>query len=256
VLPRTEDDALRWLRIGFGVICLVKVIDLVDRMSAGGVALPGAIAVVWVGASIAILAGERSTFVAAPVVAALTVWLFTQSSDLRNQHMYLLVWLPAVLTLAAGRARGWQVAPGTLIYAVRVQCSILYAFAALSKVTEDYLSGSVINSRVNGRPLGDLLGFGDIRVAWPFVAVSLVALVIEASLAVGLWTRWWRWFMALGLGFHLLMVPLMSEDLVSTARLSVFSGLVLLMYVAFLPLEESPTAVPARSEAAGQAPAS
>jgi hypothetical protein len=235
---RTDTRLMVIIRMGFGALVLLKAVDLSERIPKAGVSGVVPLIIIWVLAGAAIVIEERWTPYAAGLIAIETAYLFSQGSDLRNQHMYLFVWLGIVVAIGAlARLGEVRISQSALLFAIRVQLSILYAFAALTKVTEDYLSGSVLHTSVTGRPVGQLLGFDTIDAAWPFVVVSVIAALVEGSLAIGLWTRFRLAFIAVGATFHISMVILMTAGGVSGARLAVFSGLVLLMYVAFLPVQ-------------------
>jgi hypothetical protein len=112
--------------------------------------------------------------------------------------------------------------------AMRWQVTILYGFAALAKLTGDYLSGHVIAVSAHGNPVAEMVGFG----SW--VPFAVAGLLTEAFLALGLW-RFPRVAIPVGVAFHLSVVAVMADDWVHVARLACFGGLLLAFYPAFMP---------------------
>ena len=162
-------------------------------------------------------------------LALLVAVFFTHfwSPTLHNQHLGLIGWIAAILWMFP------SMEDRRLL--LRTLTTTLYAFATLSKLTPDFLSGAVLSAHLPTRPVGRLLGL-DALLGRPLVALSVLTIVVEGWLAAGLWferTRHCTVF--LSIGFHSLVLVLMAENTMSFLRLFIFNGLALLLYVAFFP---------------------
>lgn len=180
----------------FGVIVLAKGVDL---WATGG----GVLAYAWVLTGVAVIVGYRW---APAAVTVLAVAAF--AVGFRNQHMWLFMFLPLTF-YAPTPDREWL---------WRWQVTIVYTFAAVTKLTPDYLSGRVLDQRLS-LPAAALVG------------LSVAGLLTEGFLAFGLWR--WQWTKLVGVAFHMSIVVVMATSLMHGLRLAVFSGLVVLLYSAF-----------------------
>lgn len=193
-------DVHRLGLLTFGGLVLLKTVDFAARGS--GEWWPLFLAA-WAGAGVAVCLGRRW---ALPAVSVLAVVAF--AAGLENQHMWLLIWLP-VTFLFPTRDRMWL---------WRWQVTILYGFAAVAKLTPDYLSGAVLGQRIAAPTV-------------ILVALSLGGLATEAFLTYGLWRG--ERAKLIGVAFHTIVVVVMATGPVHAIRLAVFAGLVLLMYQGF-----------------------
>jgi Vitamin K-dependent gamma-carboxylase len=165
------------------------------------------------------------------VLTAVLGAMLALDQQLYSNHLYLLTLLVALLTLAgAGRAvsldarhgRGGDTVPGWPVTLLRWQLTLLYLFAALSKLNPAFLSGAVLVEQ-----LPRFAAYPDV-LRW----ASWLGLALEAWLAVGLWwPRTRRRTLVLGVLFHstvlLFMVP--------KAELLVFGLVSLGLYRLFFP---------------------
>lgn len=120
--------------------------------------------------------------------------------------------------------------PGWAPWLVRVQISIVYLFAGLSKLNGAFLSGTVV--AVTLRRDGPLAVPAEWRTFEPMVVMSILAILTELFLAVALWLpRWRRTAFVLGLGLH----TAIATWFVPTAELVVFGLITLAPYLFFLP---------------------
>lgn len=126
-----------------------------------------------------------------------------------QNHVYLLFLMCLLLTVANSgaavsldsRRRG---VPPTIaawpVDLIKVQVTLIYAFAALAKLNYDYLSGSVIDVRIAS---GMGLDGGEQPLAMVFAAVAGITVILELFLAVGFWLRRLRpYAVCLGVVFH------------------------------------------------------
>ena len=193
---------------------------------------------IWVLSSLAFMLGWRSRISGSLLAATLAAVLFLDQ-QLYSNHLYLMVLVTALLTLAdsgaavsldARRGRPRSETAGWLVWLLRLQVSIVYGFAALSKLNLPFLSGSVIASSL--RREGLLAIPADSRSAQPMLVLSVLAICLEALVAMGLWSNRWRpaavvGGLALHVGITVWLLP--------TVQLLIFSMLMLPMYVLFLP---------------------
>lgn len=191
----------------------------------------------WLTAAGAFTAGFGTTWAGAALTAILAAVLMADQ-QLYSNHLYLLTLLVGLLTVArAGSAvsvdarlgRGRNEISGWAPWLIRVQVSIVYLFAALSKVNATFLSGTVV--AVTLRTEGPLA----IPLAWrtfePMATLSILAILTELFLAVALWLPTWRRLaFVVGLGLH----AGIAIWFVPTAELLVFALIILAPYLFFL----------------------
>lgn len=238
-LDRLGEFALRpapgrmagWARVAVGLAAVGAAFDtavILRRVLADGVlplpyagpvpVIPAAwldaLLGVWVASGAAFLLGWRTT-AAGVVLAAVMAYVMLMTQQTYSNHLYLLVWEVGLLTLAgAGAAvsldaRGRP--PGTVragpVFLLKVQLSVVYAFAALAKINPGYLSGGLLAAAMRwDGPLAipDLL-----RSHLVLSALAFASVAGEALLAVLLWSpRWRRAGAALGVSLHLGMAAM------------------------------------------------
>jgi predicted DCC family thiol-disulfide oxidoreductase YuxK len=188
------------------------------------------------------------TVPAGVVLAATLAAFMAVDQQLYSNHLYLMVLLVGLLVAARpGRALSVDAlrdgeqssSPALPLLLIRGQISIVYLFAALSKLNATFLSGTVLNSHL--RADGPLGLPSEWRVFEVMAALSVITILLELALAVGLWIpRWRRSVMTLGLMLHLGILFWMTLPLQLTAfALVMWSG-----YLAFLaPARGSTTVV-------------
>lgn len=193
---------------------------------------------VWVLAGAAFLVGWR-TRIAGALLSAALFWTVLGDQQLYSNHLYLAATLTALLTLADSgttfsldaRRRG----PGTVVVRawpvtlLKLQVSFVYGFAALTKLNLTYVSGAVLNWNL-GRDA--LIGFPEGLRRWEVMApLALLSILVEAFLAVALWSERWRSVgFGLGFAFHAAIVLTISP----APELLVFSVLMFALYLLFL----------------------
>ena len=174
--------------------------------------------------------------------AALTIILgavLLADQQLYSNHLYLLTLLVGLLTVAragsavsvdARRGGGRDTVRGWAPWLIRVQVSVVYLFAGLSKLNGTFISGTVV--AVTLRSDGPLAIPAGWRTFEPMATVAILAILTELFLAVALWLpAWRRTAFVVGLGLHLAI----ALWFVPTAELVVFGLITLAPYLFFLP---------------------
>lgn len=247
-------------RIIFGVAVLAKAWDIhskLDHISSSGVFLlpyagwapspgPGlvaAILVVWAVAGTAFTVGWRTRWAAAGLLATVGA-AFLLDQQMYSNHHYLIVTLVVLFTVADSGA-AWSLdarreghRPTVTAWPVdllKIQLSVVYGFAAVSKLNATYLSGDVLDVYVRW------LGPWEFPEAWEvpavLVALSLASIAAEAFCAVGFWFRRTRVAaVVVGVGLHAAIVATMTSRL----ALTVFSLAMVCLYVLFFDLRGLP----------------
>ncbi|WP_239579292.1 HTTM domain-containing protein [Microlunatus panaciterrae] len=233
------------VRIGVGLATVINVLEMSVLLSAianGKVALPvmSWIArptepvimiylVVGVAAGLALSVGYRAS--AAALISVLAnVGVFLWDQQTYSSHRFLATLLLAYLVFARsdrvwslGRRHrdGAATVPWWPQLLIMTQLSVLYFFAALSKINPVFLSGRALKSWVRW-PLPDQV--------FPLLAVGTI--LTEFFLAGALWFRPTRRAAALlGLGLHASIVVMMADQ---TLPLIAFSLLCVPLYALFL----------------------
>jgi len=199
-----------------GAVAVLKAVDVVLRAPVSAPAVLSAVALVAGGAGlVAGLDARRSRFAWAAVLLGAALSAVDLPLDLRRQHVVLL----GLVALAALVARD----DGERLLLWRVQVSALYAVAALAKLNEPYLAGTVLGAAVADAPFG--LGLVGVLPLPVLVLASLGLVAAEVLLAL---TPWVRRLHAVGLltavGFHAAAVPLAGFEPLVALRLVVFGG--------------------------------
>jgi predicted DCC family thiol-disulfide oxidoreductase YuxK len=194
----------------------------------------------WVAAAALFTVGLRTTLAGVVLTGTLAGALLADQ-QLYTNHLYLLTLLVALLTLArAGSAlsvdarlgRGRHEVPDWPLQLMRIQVSIVYAFAALSKINGVYLSGSVVAAMLrHDGPLAMPVGWRTFEV---MAAAAMLAILVEGFLAVALWLpRWRRTAFVVGLILHAGLVVWFEPG----PKLAVFGLIALAPYALFLRAE-------------------
>lgn len=251
VTERVDARAMGVTRAAVGIAALVMSLEIggyLSRLSTPGfIRLPvvepvawailpawPVVMLVWIVAAAAFALGI-STRVAGAALIALALTFLATDQQLYSNHLYLLTTVVAILTLA-GAGNGFALSPhretdaaGWGRFLLRFQVSVVYGFSALAKLNASYLSGSVMASYL--RSDGPLA----IPQAWrsfeAMLVLSIVAVLVEALLAIGLWIpKWRRNAFVVGLGLHLAILVTFDPPLPFLA----FGILTLALYVQFL----------------------
>lgn len=202
----------------FGALCLLKTIDLADRLPRHTSAVIAvALLAVWLAASTATAFGLYRKVAAGVLVVMVPAILVAGGLALWNQHLALIGWIGLWLALLDGTEQRM---------ALRAQLSITYGFGALAKVSPWFLSGSVLMAGPGAR-------FDAPDLVW--VAAAWATVAIEAWLAVGLWfDRTRPVSVALGVVLHVGIVAMMATGPTSLVRMIVFNGLCVALYLPHL----------------------
>lgn len=243
-------------RIGVGIAAMLAAVELsspladlndptvvrMPRFEVIGDIPTGAVVpflVLWMFAGLAFCLGWNTRPAGALLIGFLG-YVLLLDQQLYANHLYLLTLMILLLTLAqsdaslsirARRHGGRETIPAWPVVLMRAQVSVVYAFAASSKLNLPYISGAVLllNSPVPGI---------EALPHWVFIAAAVASVAVEAFLAVAFWIRRFRsGAVVVGVGFHLII--LMSVRVVPD--LITFAVLMASAYLAFFS-KLSPTA--------------
>ena len=210
-----------------GGLVLVKAADVALR---DGALLPLA---VWIAAGLALLTGRNARVWWAALLLAGGGLAIDLPLDLRRQHLVLLIGVALVGAVTADdRER-------LLLW--RLQLTALYAFAALAKLNETFLSGSVLAAALEGGPVP--LPRLPVLV---LVILGIALIAVEALLAVTPWVLQ-RLGLLLAVGLHGTALLVVGGGPLVTLRLVVFGGTAVLLHAAaagVVPLRRSASARP------------
>lgn len=209
-------------------------LPIVEPVETALVAMWPLVLLIWVGAAVAFTAGYFAR-VAGAMLMVLGVAFLASDQQLYSNHLYLLTTVVAILTLA-GAGNGFAVRPDAAVgaaqwgrFLLKFQVSVVYAFSALAKLNSSYLSGSVMASYL--RSDGPLAVPEQWRSFEAMLVLSVVAVLAEALLAIGLWLpKWRRNAFVVGLGLHAVILLTFDPPLPFLA----FGILTLALYVQFL----------------------
>lgn len=257
---RARPEAAGVVRAIIGVAAMLKALErapILERLSSAEVVrvpyvagqpsvvdVPAALVIaVWVGLAAAFAAGlaVRTT---GTILTLLLLAVLFGDQQLYSNHLYLLTWLVGLLTLAgagagfsvdAMRGHGRRTIAAWPLMLLRVQLTVVYLFAGISKIGATYLSGSVV--ALSLRSEGPLAIPVEWRVFEVMAVLSVLSILAEVGLAIGLWLpRWRRAAFVLGLLLHL-GIALWFDP---TVPLLVFAVIALAPYILFLDLEPRP----------------
>jgi hypothetical protein len=173
-----------------------------------------ALLALWAVAALCFTVGWRTRTAGTALCAVLAAVIVLDQQSYSN-HLYLLALVVGLLVLAdagaalsvdarARRGRAWV--PGWPVTLLKLQVSIVYAFAALAKINAEYLSGTTLALSA---------GAGALRLvpepgSWSAVGGALLSIALEAFLAVALWMPRWRGVaFAAGAALHAAMIVLL-----------------------------------------------
>ena len=191
---------------------------------------------VWAIAAILFALGFRLRL-CGPVLTLCMLLTLLMDEQLWSNHLYLLTLEVILLTIASAVARpsaeSVQAWPVTLL---EIQLSIVYIFAAVTKLTPTFLSGAVLY--LNLKREGWFALPPTLRTLRVLGVLSVVAIVTEIFLAFALWSpKYRRAGVAMGIMFHLTLTLMIVPAV--AVQLAVFSLCVLVLYpLYFYPLRE------------------
>ena len=205
------------------------------------------ITVAWLIGSAGLALGV-ATLGAALLTAAAMASVLALDAQLYSNHAYLMATLCVLVGVGGGgrslsldslRTSEAETTPRWALAAIRIQISIVYVFAALSKLNPEFLSGTVLTHFL--RPDGPLALPVEWRTFELMAVVSITAVLIELLIGVGLWMRRWRRMaISAGLLLHLGMVLWGSQPY----QLAIFAMVMFAGYLAFVaPARQSVTVV-------------
>ena len=253
---------LRAMRILVGSAALVRLATLIPQLRAaadpataeplvwGGLVTAWTwplLAAMWALGAMALVVGRR-TSLGAGLLALTVLVLLGADANLRWSHLYVLG-LAATIIAAGGRSfdgarrgpGGAPQVPGWPVLVVRIQVSIIYGFAGLAKVNEDFVSGLVLFENLAGSVTA---GWLPPQVAASPVALTTLAVAVicaELWLAAGLWvTRWFFANLAVAVVLHAGML-LLARDGQEALHFALFAVLMWALVLAFrYPLRRCP----------------
>lgn len=207
---RVDPTKVAVVRIAIGITATICALDEWPKMSrvlAPGIlplpfvewlprlslkALPFLIAG-WLGAAVGLTLGWKTRF-CGTVLFCLTGYTLLLDQQTYSNHLYLLLIIVLLLTLADsgavlsvdahGRGRRENI-PAWPLLLLKIQVTVVYGFSALAKVTDEYLSGTVLSR--NLRQSGFLVVPQSWRVPAAMSFVAVTSIVLELFLALGLW---------------------------------------------------------------------
>lgn len=197
-----------------GALVLLKDVDVVARGPAQQpVAWALAVGLLAAGGGLLVAGRERPAW--ALVLGGCLAAAVDLPAELIWQHTVLL----ALVALTAAVSR--DDAERLLLW--RVQVSALYGVAALAKLNEPYLAGTVLGAAGQDAPLGTgLLTLPPLAV---LVAASVGLVAVELVLAAAPWVpRLAAPALVLAAAFHVAAVPLAGASPAVALRLVVFGG--------------------------------
>ncbi len=165
----------------------------------------------------------RWTRTAGTLLAATLATVTLLDQQTYSNHLYLLTLVVGLLVLAdAGRAfsldarlarREVALAPAWPVTLLKLQVSVVYAFAALSKVNEAYLSGIMLAQVIPLQAAVDAIGIRATMAA--LSAAAVISIALEAAVAIGLWIPNRRHLAAaLGVALHVGMIASIADPTV------------------------------------------
>lgn len=241
------------LRALFGALVLLRGVYFIEQagvatreglviMSGAGSADIVLLVAVWFTLGVALLVGWHSRW-AAGAYAVLVFALLGTDALFYNNHLYLMGLVAGLLACADSgaafsldaRRRGTVAeVPAWPMFLMRLQVSIVYAFAASSKVQEDFVSGLSLHVHLSRGPFAPLLPSWLVDSFVVLVVAAVAVIVVQATLVWALWHPSWqdRAF-TLGLLLHAPMV-LLANSWHQAVRLLVFALLMWGLYLVFL----------------------
>lgn len=252
--PSPNPRPLGLLRVTFGILILLRGVYLIEQMQTVAdrrlgdgdellaLLLLGFVVTAWMALGGALILGWLPR-VTGGVLAALIFGLLAVDPEFYNNHLYLMGLVafllacanPAgILSIDARHGRSATATPRWPGFLLKAQVSIVYAFAALSKLQEDFLSGLVLHVNLSRGPFSGLLPKLVLESFPVLVAVSVAVIVAQLFLAWALWVNSLRrWALLVGLALHAPMV-LLANSWHQALRLAIFSVLMWVLYLAFL----------------------
>jgi hypothetical protein len=204
------------------------------------------IAIVWLTLAIAFTAGI-ATRAAGFGLAATMGFVLSVDQQLYSNHLYLLTLTVLLLTLAdsgagcsidARRGRGGATVAAWPLLLLKLQLTIVYLFAAVTKINAGYLSGDILSATLRTDRVPFLPATWQTSTLYEVLAILSIA--TELFLMGALWSsRWRRVGLATAAGFHGMIVFLMADAI--SINFVIFSSEMIMLYSIFCSF--SPTVI-------------
>lgn len=247
----TNPRPLGVFRAAFGVLILLRSPYLIDQayqasdvgvLGAADLPFGAALVVAWLALGVGVTIGWRSRTCCA-LLAVVIFLLLALDPLFYNNHLYLMGLVALLLACADSgaafsldrhRRGGPKEVPNWPVFLLKAQVSIIYLFAAISKLQADFISGLSLHVHLTRGPFAHLVPEYLTHSYSILAAVAGSTIVIQSFLMVGLWSAPWR-SLALGLGFllHAPMV-LLANSPHQALRLLIFSALMWGLYMLYL----------------------
>lgn len=211
------DVLVTWFRWILAGIAAVKVVD-------AWISVDPATAVAWFAASALLVRYER---VGAGLVAVLGLGGASIGQPSMGSHAVLIGSVGLLVAVFGDEWSRWHL--------IRLQVTVVYLFAGLSKVVSGFLSGDVIALRQPWLPAPQVLAVG--------------AVVVEVWLALAVWRRW-RAAVPVAAVLHVGIVAAWTINHLQFLELLAFNGLTLAMVV--LVVTRSPAGPEAPGDVGGE----
>jgi len=205
----------------------------------------------WIVAALLFVVGLQ-TRLSGAILTAITAYVLLLDQQLYSNHLYLNMLVTLLLTIADSGARFSvdarysdprdQIAEWPIVL-LKIQVSVVYFFAALTKVNPAYLSGDIMAQFIHADSLRML------PAGWSLVALmqalAILSIATEFFIAFALWFGFWRWLaLVAGLGLHLTIIFTGGAAIgVPDIRFTVFALLIVAPYVLFFPFPQHGAAV-------------
>lgn len=216
-------------RVVFGALVAIKILQLTARASLatdGGISLSGQAATALpLGAALLVVVvlfvlNKYPRWAAAGMLAGFLTFIF--GFGFYNHHTYLIVVICAIFVVGV-----------SVPHLLRVQLTLVYAFAVITKLNETYLSGSELYASMVQHSAWQAAVGVDPAPAF-LISVAAASIVVEAFLAVGLWfARTRRAALVVGVCFHVGLVVAVTDSVDQCVNLVVYGGLMLALYIPF-----------------------
>jgi len=179
---------------------------------------------VWIVTGAALVSGRYVVVALGLAVVACLLEAFLRSQQMSG--LELMAWLALLTAVSENR-------PEERALLVRFCATIVYTFAAVTKLNPSWLAGEGITGLIRRQPQLAPLGFiADNLVLALVIAVGVIAL--EAGLAIGLWVpRLRRTATVIGAVMHVTFVFAAASDVWGGIHLALFNGALLATYLAF-----------------------
>ena len=161
--------------------------------------------------------------------------------QLYSNHLYLIAIEVLLLTFVGSGKIQFRKKNATVsawpVVLLKIQLSIVYAFAAITKITPVFLSGAILY--LNLRRTGIFALPPSLRTLPILAVLSVAAVLTEIFLSLALWSKKYRRVgVVVGVLFHLTLTVMIVPEV--AVQLFVFSLAVLALYpLYFFPLKET-----------------